>query len=82
MTSGLSRSSAEDEIGLVKIAPQRVAGLLEQPAGVLDVGVRPQEGDELVSADTVSTHGGEEGEQGERLALLRGPAAGRTVDGD
>ena len=52
---------AENEIGLMEVTAQRVAGLLQQTARVLGVGVRPQVGDELVSGEAALLSGGEQG---------------------
>ena len=60
---------AEEQLRLVEIAPQRVAGLLEETAAVLGVALGPEVGDQLVPAHPILARSGEEGEEGERLAL-------------
>src|SRR2546426_4255420 len=60
---------AEQQLRLVEIAPQRVAGLLEETAAVLGVALGPEVGAQLVPAQPVLARGGEEREEGERLAL-------------
>src|SRR2546430_7569599 len=63
----------------MEVTAQGVAGLLQEAARVLGVRVRPQVGDELVAAEAALARGGEEGEERERLALLRGSAHGHAV---
>ena len=70
---------AEQEIGLMKVAAQGVASLLQEAARVLGVGVGPQVGDELVTAEAALARCGEEGEEREGLPLLRGSAHGHPV---
>src|SRR5207302_10112700 len=72
---------AENEIGLMEVTAQRVAGLLQKTARVLGVGVRPQVGDELVPGEAALARSGEEREERERLALLGRADASRVVDG-
>src|SRR5437879_12611908 len=62
----------------MEVTAQGVAGLLQEAARVLGVRVRPQVGDALVAAEPALARGGGEGEERERLALLRGSAHGHA----
>src|SRR5439155_4728542 len=74
-------SRAEEEIGLAQVAPQRVAGLLEEATSVLGVCLGPQIGDELVAAEAGAARSSEEREQRQGLALLGGPVDRGVVYG-
>ena len=60
---------AAEQLVCVKIAPQRVASLLEEGASVVGVALGPEVGHHFVAAQAVLARRGEQGEQGERLAV-------------
>ena len=66
---------AEQQLRRVEIAPQRVAGLLEESVGVLAVALGPEVGNQLVAAQAALAGGGEQREERERLAARGGTAA-------
>jgi len=68
---------AEEQVGSAEIATEGVAGLLEKTAPVFGIAVRPQGGDQLVTAQTAVAR---EGEQPKRLSLLGRTGARGAVD--
>ena len=64
---------------VVEIAAQREARLLEEVASVRRVAFGPEIRDELVAAEAVLVRGGEQGEEGERLAPRGSAPTGHPV---
>src|SRR2546426_899291 len=68
---------AEEQLRLVQVVAQRVAGLLEQAAAVFGVAVRPEVGDDLVAAQP-AWMSSKKRQQGEGLPLRARSRTGRA----
>jgi len=66
----------------MEITAEGVAGLPEESAAVLGIGLGPEGGDQLVAADAALAGGREKGEQRQRLPLLGRAGARGAVNFD
>ena len=69
---------AEEQLVLVEVPAEGVAGLSQQAPAVRCVGFRPEVGDDLVATQAAGVSG-EQGKEGERLALGRRARGGSAV---